>query len=341
VEDHLQTIRITEQIPTVDPAFFVQPSILFCQDVDILRLTSQLNALEPLRLWSINVLTNCKSEALADNETHRGSRLREILTKTKSDERNFHPLDEADQNLFCNFLLDQRFKEGKKVQRLRELINDPQFKWTAEDVLYFITDVVREIIIDYKIPEEEAIKIRLFVNRTVFPLVFTHCYNYGPVETQSADDLIFCENVKWLGLAPPAKFGIPPQHCQELKGSTNSSDTLYAGASDKLNDLLFLVVPTDILSAIHEAMASITSEATARSGATSVGADEILPLFEYALIHSNLTAVHQAIAFVDVFSIQEEKCAEFGWCLTTLQAATAHICSMREDSLGLDEKSDG
>jgi len=52
-----------------------------------------------------------------------------------------------------------------------------------------------------------------------------------------------------------------------------------------------------------------------------IGADDIIPLFAYCLIKSQIPLIHTEIAFIDAFLDEENELTEAGSCFSTLRVA--------------------
>jgi len=90
----------------------------------------------------------------------------------------------------------------------------------------------------------------------------------------------------------------------------------YARAIERLQDLelavvcigwlllilrLYSQVPTDMLEIIWGTVREINLEADHRVGASyPLGADALLPLFEYVLIHAEVFDIHRTLSYVQV-----------------------------------------
>lgn len=326
----MQRWKEGETLAANDRSLFLKPDVLFIQDERLATLRLRLTVLSQQRRLLAVAYNQQLNEALEDTEQTRALRLRQLLASVESNPRGFHPLDELQQSTFDSFLLDQRFKEGRRVQRLQTAIAESMGKFLPDDILSFLTSMVSDMAQDHQLNESEQQKLRLFVSRAVFPLIHNDIYP----DPDPADD-VYVVQAKNFAALPPSALHIPPENYRE---NSNYSG-LYRAASDKLNDLYVTTVPTDALNTLVEVMNLINDEAKERSGASGVGADDLLPLFQLALVHSLLFDVHRLVRFIEDWSYESEKHGEYGWSLTTLSAASQHIAMFSPEAS--EESGDG
>jgi hypothetical protein len=60
----------------------------------------------------------------------------------------------------------------------------------------------------------------------------------------------------------------------------------------------------------------------------SLGADDMLPLFIFVLINSNILNFFQVVGYMSDFLTESEKIGEPGYCLVTFEAAGRHVLNM-------------
>jgi len=185
------------------------------------------------------------------------------------------------------------------------------------------------MIDDYHCPERDYHKLRLYVCRSLFPMIYPYCFNIVLPAKRNPNEgkMTFYQKLKALQLRPPADLDIPPEFIQtpENEGGRRYNK-LYAYAIDRLRDLELSLVPTDMLEIIWSTVTEITTEAMARTGSsTPLSADVLLPLFEYVLLQAEVFDIHRTLAYVQRFTHPHEKRGEFGWCLTTLEAIVEDV----------------
>ncbi len=76
-----------------------------------------------------------------------------------------------------------------------------------------------------------------------------------------------------------------------------------------------------MIKALHSSMQLILTQAC-QINKKDIAADELLPLFIYAVCFMDVAHLHQHIAFMENFASDYEKMTELGYCLTTFQGTT-------------------
>ena len=62
----------------------------------------------------------------------------------------------------------------------------------------------------------------------------------------------------------------------------------------------------------------------------TMAADELFPLVVWATVQADVFDVHACIKYMDLFASNVERMTEYGYALTTLHAAVAHINSLEQ-----------
>jgi hypothetical protein len=96
-----------------------------------------------------------------------------------------------------------------------------------------------------------------------------------------------------------------------------------------LRSIQSVVVPTQKLRIIVDVLRQIARCA----GPYSLAADDLIPLFCYVVVYSNVSDLYSQSAFIDRFASEQSGYGESGYALATLQAALAGICLMDRAAL--------
>lgn len=151
------------------------------------------------------------------------------------------------------------------------------------------------------------------------------------------------------------------------KGGSNdtklkpSSGYPFEAAVDMLEDIGLLLVPTDMVMAVHSALKithdtavqilkSSAQNSTRESGnhtstgnittirnsisygggaeGGGMGMDDVFPLFLWVVIHANVADIGRCLYIMEHYSTQQERMSALGWCTTSLAAAVTHISQL-------------
>lgn len=111
-----------------------------------------------------------------------------------------------------------------------------------------------------------------------------------------------------------------------MKMMENENDAT-GRAIDLLNTLALYNAPIDMLQCIMECL-RVASSAISTAGIEMIGADVLLPVFVYIVIHSSLRTPHQYVEYLLRFTQSHERLGEGGYSLATLEGAVLHIMGL-------------
>eukprot|EP00727_Mastigamoeba_balamuthi_P004035 m51a1_g13629 hypothetical protein (392) ;mRNA; f:70-1739 len=236
------------------------------------------------------------------------------------------------QSAFNEWLLDQRAPEGKQVQyfvnALRESAAAMPPKIRPDEVVSFIAEFAERLAKTYSVAEAGATrKLSLLLQRALLPLA------YREVLALSPDYPFAPREVETLGVVRRLRERLPASLELDAvyKTRIGTGDPLtglmpdpFYQASRILADLAFQTTPTDCIHVVQSAIAAICD--TARTyRPRELGADEILPLFQYVFIQTDLPGVHEALFLMTSLSQPSERISGLGWATATLEAAVQHV----------------
>jgi len=240
----------------------------------------------------------------------------------------FHELLDEFQDEFDSIILDQRNRNGMRILRLYEAIQATEIdEIPPYEIVNFLQEFVDQLATEYSLGDECLDRIRLYVGRSVFPILYPLLSQLKSDENNKQDK-IFIDQVTWLRKLPPA--GLDPI-LGKLVGAAGDTSA-FTPIISLIEDVMYRTTPSDMLMVLYETMEMIHGVAKRVLGG-DLGADDLFPVWLYCTIHANLVSVHSHMCFMENFAAPEESMTQLGYCLTTFQACVAHICTVSKESL--------
>jgi hypothetical protein len=123
----------------------------------------------------------------------------------------YHELNVQRQRVFDSILLDQRHKEGKAVARLRKALIDRAADVTATDLVEFLDSFVEQVAKDWEVEASLHPRLRVFILRALFPLVWPSCSSLLAQDMQTvAADAELAQRMPKLRNLTPAQMDLDP-----------------------------------------------------------------------------------------------------------------------------------
>ena len=124
----------------------------------------------------------------------------------------------------------------------------------------------------------------------------------------------------------PAVLGVEPRFCAAFVGGAAQPPPVLAAAA-ALSDFTFHAAAVDQLLCLYRAVSLVHALAAESAGAqpSEIGADSLLPLLVWTVVHSSLPHAFAALDYADQLSTREQKTSELGYYLACLQGACGYV----------------
>lgn len=254
-----------------------------------------------------------KAQSTGQTQETRQQRLQLLLQISTSHPiiNTFHEYDEDNQQVIDSILLDQRCKTGLKILKLWEAIKATEIdEIPPHEIVDFLQDFVDKTAEEFGINDDYLDRLRLCVGRSVYPKIFPFLWNFK-FEENSAADVIFEKQQQILRTVPPGKL-------DSILEPFNEDLSLFHKGISILEDLVFQIVPADMLMVLYRTMEHIHTIMHSMIGG-DLGADDLFPIWLYFTIHANISRLHSHLCYMEHFATPEESMTQFGYCLTTFQ----------------------
>ncbi|EGG20874.1 hypothetical protein DFA_00739 [Cavenderia fasciculata] len=251
-------------------------STFFAKTLDLLNngnVSLKLIKLKKLTEYEKKVRNNYKNAHLnytSENVEKRERKLREIFSNAKQslDFKSYYPWDDnlTIQSDYDKWLMDSRFMEGRQVNQLINVISEDCAtirKIKPIDIEDFIVQFCDNLIKSYNLPPTHSIfevptthLIHQLTKRTVYPRI----YSLVKIVLSKCGTIIkfdseFSNKVSQLGNKSIQELSLVPTNFPEEYNWENNNP--FEEAVAIINDLMFHVVPTDIVSTIQRCIASL------------------------------------------------------------------------------------
>ena len=226
------------------------------------------------------------------------------------------------QHRFDQFLMDERFKEGRVLKRWMELYRTEEDTLPACAIVDFVNYCTSTLITDYSLHESEVTRIHGLVQGLLFAKCTLPFFKRQIFQSYD-QNAQFRHNVNWLRQCPPESLDIDAKFLTQEKGE----NMLYQKAIAHIEVIDYLWVPGDMLLCIYETAQLIYEEASVRSGLDvhSIGADYLLPLFVWVTINATLAHPHAILRMLKLFCTEAELQSELGYYMACWEGAVTFI----------------
>lgn len=131
------------------------------------------------------------------------------------------------------------------------------------------------------------------------------------------DGHLLCQQ-RWMRTLPPAQLGVEQCFCVL---------ELPRAAASALSDFCFLTTPVDMLLCVYRSVRLLHSAGAAAANVSPsvIGADDLVPLLIWTVVHSFLPHAFAALEYAKQLCTQEQKSSELGYYLATLEAACNYV----------------
>ena len=128
----IQTLKAGTPL-TFSPDYFREPENITSPELESLANVERILEASKKKLGIAFV--RLRSKAAVDD---RSGRLKTIMDSTVLDAGSYHTYSEMLQNEFNFFLLDRRYNEGKKIQRLSEALDNATQRIPPDEIVNFL-----------------------------------------------------------------------------------------------------------------------------------------------------------------------------------------------------------
>ncbi len=258
--------------------------------------------------------------------------------------RDAAPADAGVADELDAVLRDLRTPQGRQLERLCHLVSmdDGDGGVVARDVVAFLEQFVSAAASRYAVPPEHAAPFATLAARCVFPMIAHDAgelLKLSPSAPSSDASAAFAAGcARWrertgeaLGLSPRLWTGLEQRQeamvAAGVVAAAAERPCVLPDALAVLQSLELVVAASDVLRILQLTVAAICGRASVALGGEAVGADALFPLVMHVIAHANLHSMPHALAAACEFGSDALLSGEQGYCLTTFQAAVAHIAA--------------
>jgi len=249
----------------------------------------------------------------------------------------YYLTDDILQADFESVVVDQRLLEGRHILHLKNFLLDDyngERSITPNEVVDFLQQFATKMSETFGVTNsQDAAKLLLLCKRTIYPLIHDLLVMFIPPEVEQQDAQLMMQMV-WLSQLDPVVLREGLKLDQRL---FQSNIIAFEPAIEALNDIGFMVVPTDMIVTVHRAF-KLTYDATlsqvkAYGGPNAeMGMDDVFPVFLWVVTQCNVARLCRCVYFMDQFSDSDEKISVLGYAATSLAAAVAHLCQIEKET---------
>lgn len=234
--------------------------------------------------------------------------LEDILEKVLYDEESETSIEDIElQTLFENVFIRRNAHISKSLGTLNTAL---QKSMSFSSIEGFCRAVASKLIYEYKL-KKNINQLLHCIYRVVYPLVYTINPQFFPS----------CNSVRNPNLTP-RDVTVEPY--------------LFKTALDLIQQLTYMITPIDMLSVLYRG-GSLLVDAymAAKGGAAEMGAQELLPILEAAVIHSQTPLLLSTLSWLDQYCMEAEASASASYItasfLTVASAALMLYPQKSED----------
>lgn len=196
-------------------------------------------------------------------------------------------------------------------------------------VLDFAEYLARLVAAQYSLTQHLA-RVHLCTTRLLLRMVQPALWP-AFVRQNAPRDAHLVHQQHWMRALPPEQLGVEARFC-----GTRARPPLTAASV--LGDFCFLSAPVDqllclyrVVSLVH-ALAVDTSEGEVT--ASDIGADTLLPLLVWTVVHASIPHAFSALEYAKQLSTREHSISELGYYLACLEAACAYVADASPAAAG-------
>jgi hypothetical protein len=225
-------------------------------------------------------------------------------------------------------LSDQHFREGRILHRWLELFRDnPVDHFPPSAVSDFISHCAKNILVDHQLNPEYFENVHGLLEGHVFPLIFPSFFLHYSHKHRNID-YVFRKKCEWFRKCPPTAFEADNRFFPEGRRRL-----IYSSAIARLQDVEYLLVPSDMLLCIYESVMIAYHQAShyATINSRDIGADTLFPILLHVVARGDLSCPHTTIALIKMFSTKEALSSELGYYLCVAEAAITFITNAQPE----------
>jgi hypothetical protein len=206
------------------------------------------------------------------------------------------------------------------------------------DISRFLAQFTNKMLVDHAdaVAAEHQEAFGLLIERVLFPRTWKLIRELDHVDDTN-EQLVYDERVLPLRSVSPDALGV--QECflpggYSLSPTDSAADHPYSACVSVLEDMMQILVPSDLLLALIACIKLIYTRANLLAKAHygrdkkkkhDLGADSFFPIFLFALIHARMPDIVGRLKIVEYYAAQSMKHGEEGYYLATLQSAVSYV----------------
>ena len=221
----------------------------------------------------------------------------------------------------------------KQMARDGPLASGPQPSMVLECVQYLARLIVSQHQLSSHMMQVYVCTNRLIIARLEPALWLDAVRRNAPRDTR------LLVQQRMLRDLPPTQLGVDPRFLPTTRRPSSASaidddrtSTVESGpsplaAATVLSDFCYLAVPIDMLLCLYRAVGMMHSAAAemAQLSQKSIGAEELLPLLVWTVVHTPMPHAFAAIEYVKALTTKEHSSSELGYYLACLEAACEYV----------------
>eukprot|EP00026_Physarum_polycephalum_P001281 Phypoly_transcript_01282.p1 GENE.Phypoly_transcript_01282~~Phypoly_transcript_01282.p1 ORF type:complete len:1125 (+),score=279.27 Phypoly_transcript_01282:124-3498(+) len=250
---------------------------------------------------------------------------------------NYYAPDDILQADFDSVATDQRLLEGRHIQHLKNFLQEDlagERTITPSEICDFLQQFAQKMAEIFGVSAQDASKLLLLSKRAIFPRIYHLLLPAIPASVAEQDRQLAAQ-FTWLQQLDPVVLREGLKLDKRAFQGPNSI-AAFEPAIEALNELAFLIVPTDMSVAVHRAFKlthdiTLTQMRAQGGGGAEMGMDDVFPMFLWVVTQCNVARLAQCVYFMEFFSDNEERISILGYAATSLAAAVAHLSQIEKE----------
>jgi len=209
-------------------------------------------------------------------------------------------------------------------------------------VLDFVVYLARLVVAQHSL-QSLMPQVNVCTSRLLFHALQPTLWQASTMRNRARDERML-EQQRWMQGLLPEQLGVERRFLRVADHVSQLVSAVYAGgpaatthakgmtspplaARSVLSDFCFLSVPVDMLLIIYRAVGHVHTAAVDVAGVdhNDIGADSLLPLLVWTVVHTPLPHVFSALEYAKALCTQEQVTSELGYYLATFEAACEYV----------------
>eukprot|EP00027_Filamoeba_sp_ATCC50430_P007089 CAMPEP_0168542202 /NCGR_PEP_ID=MMETSP0413-20121227/1223_1 /TAXON_ID=136452 /ORGANISM="Filamoeba nolandi, Strain NC-AS-23-1" /LENGTH=376 /DNA_ID=CAMNT_0008572065 /DNA_START=105 /DNA_END=1235 /DNA_ORIENTATION=+ len=274
-----------------------------------------------------NIQANFKRHFNAESKMllpEQRKKILDDLLDLADDVNDEHVLYDKVQKKFNEFILDQRYKEGQRLEQLLSKLRSLKHhgpKIAPAEIAHFIEDFAEEVAADLGLDPSDEDLLEELTETAVYPTVLNELFELYYTQPRDFNDRL---NKNRLYLRQLSFQKLP----LEMKLPETAEVLLQIrNGVERLNDMIYSATPRYMIQAVEDTLQNIY-DILKKANNRDIGADDILPVFIYTLIHCQVNELWKYVDFTSQFLAPREANGQLGYCAVTLQAAVMFLTQL-------------